>query len=78
MHHGHFPSLLDVVELYNLGNPSPVQKKYLGTARDSLIPKSDPMLKKLNLSKEEMGDLLAFIETLSTPTRRIIYPEMPK
>ncbi|MCM0666806.1 cytochrome-c peroxidase [Flavobacterium tyrosinilyticum] len=78
MHHGHFPTLLDVVELYNLGNPSPVQKKYLGTARDSLIPKSDPMLRKLNLSKEEMGDLLAFIETLSTPTRRIMVPEMPK
>lgn len=78
MHHGHFPTLLDVVELYNLGNPSPIQKKYLGTARDSLIPKVDPMLRKLDLSKEEIGDLLAFIETLSTPTRRIIIPEMPK
>ena len=78
MHHGHFPSLLDVVELYNGGNPSPVQKKYLGTARDSLIPKVDPMLKKLNLNKEEISDLLAFIETLSTPTRRIMTPVMPK
>lgn len=78
MHHGHFPSLLDVVELYNLGNPSPIQKKYLGTARDSLIPKVDPALRKLDLSKEEISDLLAFIETLSTPTRRIIIPEMPK
>lgn len=78
MHHGHFPSLLDVVELYNLGNPSPVQKKYLGTERDSLLPKADPMLKKLDLSKEEITDLLAFIETLSTPTRRIIYPAMPQ
>ncbi|OXB00926.1 cytochrome-c peroxidase [Flavobacterium pectinovorum] len=78
MHHGHFPSLLDVVELYNGGNPSPVQKKYLGTARDSLIPKVDPMLKKLNLNKEEISDLLAFIETLSTPTRRIMTPIMPK
>ncbi|WP_125722997.1 cytochrome-c peroxidase [Flavobacterium ustbae] len=78
MHHGHFPTLLDVVELYNLGNPSPVQKKYLGTARDSLIPKVDPMLRKLDLSKEEIADLLAFIETLSTPTRRMMVPEMPK
>ncbi|WKL49357.1 cytochrome c peroxidase [Flavobacterium pectinovorum] len=78
MHHGHFPSLLDVVELYNGGNPSPIQKKYLGTARDSLIPKVDPVLKKLNLNKEEISDLLAFIETLSTPTRRIMTPVMPK
>ncbi len=78
MHHGHFPSLLDVVELYNGGNPSPVQKKYLGTAIDSLIPKTDPMLKKLDLNKEEISDLLAFIETLSTPTRRIKIPTLPK
>jgi cytochrome c peroxidase len=78
MHHGHFPTLLDVVELYNLGNPSPIQKKYLGTARDSLIPKVDPMLKKLDLSKEEITDLLAFIETLSTPTRRIMTPTLPQ
>ncbi|MEL1242423.1 cytochrome-c peroxidase [Flavobacterium flavipallidum] len=78
MHHGHFPTLLDVVELYNLGNPSPIQKKYLGTARDTLIPKPDPLLKKLNLNKEEINDLLAFIETLSTPRGRIIIPTMPK
>lgn len=78
MHHGHFPSLLDVVELYNLGNPAPIQKKYLGTERDSLIPKPDPKLRKLNLNKEEINDLLAFIETLSTPTRRIMTPKMPK
>lgn len=78
MHHGHFPSLLDVVEFYNLGNPSPVQKKYLGTARDSLIPKVDPALKKLNLTKGEIEDLLAFIETLSTPNSRITIPVLPK
>lgn len=78
MHHGHFPTLLDVVELYNLGNPAPIQKKYSGTARDSLIPKPDPLLKKLNLNKEEINDLLAFIETLSTPRGRIIIPTLPK
>lgn len=78
MHHGHFPSLLDVVELYNLGNPSPIQKKYLGSERDSLIPKTSPILKKLDLNKAEINALLAFIETLSTPTRRIIIPKLPK
>ncbi|MFC5682436.1 cytochrome-c peroxidase [Flavobacterium sp. MAHUQ-51] len=78
MHHGHFPTLLDVVEFYNLGNPSAIQKKYLGTARDTLIPKPDPLLKKLNLNKEEINDLLAFIETLSTPRGRIIIPTLPK
>ena len=78
MHNGHFPSLLDVVEFYNLGNPSPIQKKYLGTERDSLIPKTSPILKNLDLNKEEINALLAFIETLSTPTRRILIPALPQ
>jgi cytochrome c peroxidase len=78
MHHGHFPSLLDVVEFYNLGNPAAIQKKYLGTARDSLIPVTSPILKKLNLDRAEINALLAFIETLSTPNGRIATPKMPQ
>ncbi|MFQ3181044.1 MAG: cytochrome c peroxidase [Polaribacter sp.] len=78
MHHGHFPSLLDVVEFYNLGNPSPIQNKYMGVGRDSLIPKTSPLLKKLNLNKEEIDAVLAFINTLSTPTRRTIIPTLPQ
>jgi cytochrome c peroxidase len=78
MHHGHFPSLLDVVEFYNLGNPSPVQKKYLGTKRDSLLPKTSPMLKKLDLSKTEVKQLVAFLNTLNSATVRMKAPELPK
>jgi cytochrome c peroxidase len=78
MHHGHFPSLLDVVEFYNLGNPAAIQKKHLGTARDSLIPVTSPILKKLDLNRTEINALLAFIETLSTPNGRITTPKMPQ
>jgi len=78
MHHGHFPSILDVVEFYNLGNPAPIQKKYLGVGRDSLIPKTSPLLKKLNLNRQEIDALLAFINTLSTPNRRTIIPTLPQ
>jgi len=78
MHHEHFPSLLDVVEYYNLGNPAPIQKKYLGTPRDSLIPTTSPILKRLELNKEEIDALLAFMNTLSTPTRRTIIPKLPQ
>lgn len=78
MHHGHFPSVLDVVEFYNLGNPAPIQKKYLGVGRDSLRPTTSPLLKKLNLDRKEIDALLAFINTLSTPTRRTIIPTLPK
>lgn len=77
MHNGHFPSLLDVVEFYNLGNPAPIQKKYLGTERDSLIPKNSPIVKKLNLDKTEIEALIAFMETLSSTRGRTLIPELP-
>jgi cytochrome c peroxidase len=78
MHHGHFPSLLDVVEFYNLGNPAPIQKKDLGVGRDSLVPTTSPMLNVLNLDKQEVQDLIAFLETLSTNTQRVNLIKMPK
>ncbi len=78
MHHGHFPSLLDVVEYYNLGNPAPIQAKYLGVGRDSLIPITSPMLKRLHLDRQEVFDLIAFLETLSTKTARVNLINMPK
>jgi cytochrome c peroxidase len=78
MHHGHFPSILDVVELYNLGNPAPIQDKFKGTGRDSLIPKTSPILQKLNLTKPEVKALVAFIGTLATPNRRMQMPSLPK
>jgi cytochrome c peroxidase len=78
MHNGHFPSLLDVVEFYNLGNPAPIQKKYLGVGRDSLIPNTSPLLKKLNLDREEIDALLAFLQTLETRTQRVNLNIIPK
>ena len=78
MHHGHFPSILDVVELYNLGNPSPIQNKYKGTIDEQMIGKTSPILRKLNLSKSEVKALVAFVGTLSTPNRRMKMPELPK
>ncbi|WP_166383271.1 cytochrome-c peroxidase [Polaribacter sp. 11A2H] len=77
MHNGHFPSLLDVLQFYNLGNPSPIQKKYLGIGRDSLIPYTSPILQKLNLDKSEVLDLLAFLETLSSGKGRTLIPNLP-
>ena len=78
MHHGHFPSLLDVIEFYNLGNPSPVQKKYLGTSRDTLLPKTSPILRRLHLETNEVKAIIAFLNTLSTKTQRVNLIKMPK
>lgn len=77
MHNGHFPTLLDVIEFYNLGNPAPIQQKYLGVGRDSLIPTTSPLLKNLNLEKQEIDDLIAFLKTLETRTQRVNLKLMP-
>lgn len=78
MHHGHFPSLLDVVQYYNLGNPAPIQKKYVGTPRDSLIPAPSPLLQELELTESEIEDVIAFLNTLSTRTQRISILDFPE
>jgi cytochrome c peroxidase len=73
MHHGNFPSLKDVVFFYDKGNPSPIQKKYKGD-RDSLLPKTDVMLKKLNLTKPEVEALVAFMHSITTTPARLNPP----
>jgi len=69
-HHGNFPTLKDVVFFYNLGNPAPIQKKYKGE-RDSLLPKTSPLLKKLQLSDQEVDALVAFMQAISTTPPRV-------
>ncbi len=71
MHHGNFPTLVDVIHFYNNGNPAPIQKMYQGTARDSLLPKTSPILKKLYLSDVEKQDLLAFLQSITTTPKRV-------
>ncbi|BAO55818.1 cytochrome-c peroxidase [Nonlabens marinus] len=78
MHHGHFPNLVDVLDLYNLGNPAPIQSKYIGIGRDSLIPQPSPLLKPLGLSREEINAVIAFLGTLSTNTERVNLARMPE
>ena len=77
-HHGNFPTLKDVVLFYNLGNPAPIQKKYLGV-RDSLLPKTSPLVAKLNLTDREVDALVAFMQAISSAPTRINAPrEFPK
>lgn len=77
MHHGNFPTLRDVVELYNLGNPAPIQRRV--QVDEKTRPIHSPLLKKLDLSKAEVDAVLAFLQALSNPTqRRIAMPDFPK
>ncbi|MCM5527912.1 cytochrome-c peroxidase [Parasegetibacter sp. NRK P23] len=69
-HHGNFPTLKDVVFFYNLGNPSPIQRVYKGD-RDSLLPKTSPILKKLSLNDREIDALIAFLHSITTTPQRL-------
>ncbi|QHS59075.1 cytochrome-c peroxidase [Chitinophaga agri] len=75
MHHGNFPTLRDVVEYYNLGNPSPIQK--FVQVDESKRPVPSPVLRKLNLDKEELHALEAFLKTLTTQVRKPAPPALP-
>jgi cytochrome c peroxidase len=70
MHHGNFPTLKDVVQFYNLGNPAPIPKRYKGD-RDSLLPKTSPILQKLNLTDIEINQVIAFLQSITTTPQRV-------
>lgn len=76
MHHGNFPSLKDVIEFYNLGNPI-AQQRSLKVADSLKAPKS-AMLRKLNLTLEEQKQLESFLRAISTSVNKINPPVLPK
>lgn len=77
MHHGNFPTLRDVVELYNLGNPAPIQRRV--QVDEKTRPIHSPLLKKLDLSPAEVDAVIAFLHALSSPVqRRIAEPVLPE
>ena len=73
MHHGNFPTMKDVVLLYNLGNPAPIPRSYKGN-RDSLLPKTSPLLKKLNMTDDEINAVISFLGSITTTPRRLNPP----
>ncbi|MDO5614731.1 MAG: cytochrome c peroxidase [Cruoricaptor ignavus] len=78
MHNGAFTPLRDVLTFYNAGNPEPKSKSSTVYEGVALSSKKSNMLKPLNLTNKELDQLEAFLGTLSSRTRRIILPELPK
>ena len=74
MHNGLF-ELPGVINMYNAGMPTLRRKEH--QAEDPLFPTKSPLLQPLSLSKQDMSDLLAFLDALSEPPRRIRPPELP-
>jgi len=77
MHHGNFPSLRDVIEFYNLGNPEANQKALQSKIPDSLRTPKSAMLRKLNLTLQEQQQLEAFLRSISTSVSKINPPVLP-
>lgn len=64
MHNGVFKNLREVVEFYDRGGGD--------------VPNKDPLLKSLNLTEEEKGALVAFLEALTCNTVPYVEePELP-
>lgn len=68
MHNGNFPTLKDVVDYYNLGNPVVTSKANKQKADPAILEadKKSLILERLHLTKEEVLQLIAFLETLSS------------
>lgn len=62
MHNGLFPLFEGIVRFYNAGGAHP--RRPAGAENDPMFPVTDPMLKPLDLTEDEIDDLVAYLETL--------------
>ena len=74
MHNGLF-ELTGVLNMYNAGMATLRRKPE--QAADPLFPTKSPLLKPLGLNKQELGDLKAFLESLTEPKLRVRAPALP-
>ncbi len=75
MHHGLFGDLHVVVRAYDGGMPKLRRRK--DQLDDPLFPTKSPLVKPLDLTAQQVDDLVAFLEALSEPHRRIRPPQLP-
>lgn len=74
MHNGLFGDMTGLLNMYNSGMQmnSPTAEEALF---DPMHPVTDPLMKKLNLSKTEIQDLKAFLESITATKYRMRRPE---
>jgi len=74
MHNGLFDNIIGVLNIYNSGmqmvSAKPEQK-----AADPLYPVTDPLMKKLNLTKPEIQAIAAFLESVTATQYKMRRPE---
>lgn len=62
MHNGLFPLMEGIVRFYNAGGAHP--RRPAGGENDPMYPVTDPMLEPLDLTNDEIDDLVAYLEAL--------------
>lgn len=74
MHNGLF-DLKGLLSLYNAGMPT--LRRTPAQEDDPLFPVKSPVLVRLDLSRQDLADLEAFLHALSEPRRRVRPPTLP-
>lgn len=76
MHNGLFDNIEGILNMYNAGMPQPRPKA--GEENDPLFPKTDKLLRKLELTSGEKQDIIAFLNAITAEPLRIKAPAMPQ
>lgn len=76
MHNGLFDDMEGILNMYNAGMPQPKPKQE--QLKDTLYPRTDPLLKKLNLTKAEKQDIIAFMNAITAQPWKVRMPDLPK
>ncbi|WP_312992958.1 cytochrome-c peroxidase [Chryseobacterium flavum] len=75
MHNGLFPELANVIMMYNAGMGREIPKA--DQLNDPKFPHKSPMIVKLNLTDDEVFDIVAFLKTLNSYKYKMRPPELP-
>ncbi|WP_276485960.1 cytochrome-c peroxidase [Paraflavitalea pollutisoli] len=76
MHNGLFDNIEGILNMYSAGMPQPKPKP--DQVNDPLFPKTDPLIKKLDLTPEEKKALMAFLDAITGVPYKMDRPELPK
>lgn len=74
MHNGLFGNMTGILNMYNSGmqmNSANMEQ----TAADPMYPVTDPLMKPLGLTKDEIGDIEAFLNAITATQYRMRRPE---
>lgn len=74
MHNGLFDNITGVVNIYNSGMQMNTATKAQKEA-DPLHPVTDPLMKKLNLTKDEIQSVVAFLESITATQYKMHRPD---